>query len=49
MATLDEILRKSFEGLTKEELITLVIVLVEDGLHRQGPKPKEPTLEGSEK
>jgi len=38
---LEEILRREFETLEKEELVNLAILLVIEGLHAHGPKPKK--------
>lgn len=39
--TLKKALRSGFEKLTKEELINLAILLMDDGLHNAGRKPKK--------
>jgi len=43
MSELEKALRSSFKDLTKEELTDLLVAVIEDGLHRRGPKKK--TLE----
>lgn len=40
MTELNKALRNSFKNLTKEELIELACILMNENLHRTGPKKK---------
>ena len=43
--TLEKALRSGFEKLTKEELINLAILLMDEGLHMAGRKPTKKKAE----